>query len=136
MNDDWDQPTLFDAEAGRRARDASMAQVEEHADPVWMSEAESIMRALVTPWTTDVVWETLHRRGIAAPREPRALGPLVMKLYKAGLIERTGRALPTERPRGHRNPKTEWRPTALALSQKSWSGRRGPMEPKVSIPDF
>jgi uracil-DNA glycosylase len=72
-------------------RDAGMAQVEAAADPTWMEEA----------WDTLVAWLETHDEffvddfwsgtQLAVPRESRALGPIVMRAARQGLMEKTGR---------------------------------------------
>jgi hypothetical protein len=123
MNDD-EPPRLFDPDEGDRRRDDGMGRADDHADPDWKTIADQIVRDFTMPFTGDDVWFTLDRRGVVYPHEPRALGPIIMRVYRAGLIEPTGRFLRTARPSAHRSPQREWRPTALALARKSSSGRR------------
>jgi hypothetical protein len=105
------QASFFDPDEGDRRRDESIADAERGAPPEWLTAARDIATAFIEPWTTDDLWHTLHERGIPGPREPRALGPVVINLYRAGLIEPTGRMVRSQRPVAHRNPKREWRPT-------------------------
>jgi hypothetical protein len=124
VNDDDDQLTLFDAAEGARRRDDGMARADAHADPDWKAEADQIVRDFLVPFLGDDVWATLDRRGVDYPHEPRALGPIILRVYRAGLIEPTGRFFNTARPSAHRSPQREWRPTAKALAVKSSWGRK------------
>jgi uracil-DNA glycosylase family 4 len=83
-----------DLDAVRRqailARDTALAAVEDAADPDWMDEA----------WDALVAWLRTHEEffvddwwagtQLAVPRESRALGPIVMRAARQGLMEKTG----------------------------------------------
>lgn len=56
------------------------------------------------PFTPDDVWEM----GLERPREPRALGPVMMRAARAGLIYPTGRWVKSENPAQHATPIREW----------------------------
>lgn len=72
------------------ARDAGMDAVATGADPDWMAQA----------WDALVAWLQTHDEffvddfwvgtQLAMPREARALGPIVMKAAREGLMEKTG----------------------------------------------
>lgn len=53
--------------------------------------------------TSDALWPA----GLQAPREPRALGPVILRCAKAGLMERTGAYRPSVR--SHLTPRIVWR---------------------------
>lgn len=88
-------------------RDAGMAQVEANADPDWMDQA----------WHALVEWLQTHDEffvddfwmgsGLAEPREARALGPIVMRASRAGLMEKTGKFRPSVR--SNMTEKPVWR---------------------------
>ena len=83
-------PTL---DRARVERDAAMAQVAEHTDPEWLAQAERAvghLAALREPFTADSVWEQLAARQVPAPREPRALGPVMKRAVRDGVIRWTG----------------------------------------------
>lgn len=72
------------------ARDAGMTAVADAADPDWMSAA----------WDALVLWLRTHDEffvddfwagsGLQEPRESRALGPIVQRAARQGLMEKTG----------------------------------------------
>lgn len=106
------QPSLFDVPAGIEARDQAIEQVEAHADPTWKLHATAAIRWLARTrpeFTTDDVWQELHVRNHGGPREPRALGALMVAAAKQGLIEPTDRYVPSQRPDCHRRPVKVWR---------------------------
>lgn len=88
----WTAPkTHADA---RRERDAAMAQVHQGTDPVWAAAAEQavvvMLRADNGYFTADDVWDALTTANVPAPREPRALGPILRRLANDGTIQATG----------------------------------------------
>lgn len=71
-------------------RDEGMARVSEAADPQWMADAWQALLAYLrghAEFHVDSFWEETELR---MPREARALGPLVMKASRAGLMAKTG----------------------------------------------
>lgn len=73
-----------------RRRDTALVQVAAGADPDWMATAwDALVRYLEThpTWFSDDFWAATT---IERPRESRALGPLVLKAAKKGLMEKTG----------------------------------------------
>lgn len=91
-------------------RDDSLVKVEEHAPEDWKTRA----------WTALV--EHLRRNeeffapdfwrvsGLEKPREARALGALIMRAAKEGLIAKVGFRQSTD-PRSHLCPRAVWRST-------------------------
>lgn len=66
----------------------ALERVERGTDPAWASAAEAVVAARARtgePFTTDDVWFDLAAQGVEAPREPRALGPIV----KRALLDRS-----------------------------------------------
>jgi hypothetical protein len=102
--------SLFDDYAdARAARDEAMQRVDEHADPDWKDLALDVALRVAREnfdFTTDDVWQAL---GDNRPREPRALGPIMMTLSKRGVIRKTGMMRESTRPEAHMNPKAVWR---------------------------
>lgn len=98
----WAPPkTLEDA---HQERDAAMAQVSAGTSPEWKTEAEKAVTALATrgeDFTPDDVWDYLTEREVTAPREPRALGPILKRLSNANVIRAKGF---TESRRRHGSP--------------------------------
>lgn len=100
---------LFDAAEGERRRDVALAQVELNADDRWMEAAEAAVRfcaRTMDDFTSDDVWARLS--GVPAPHEPRAMGAVMRRLAKDGVVVRTDRTRDSERPEAHRGPKRVW----------------------------
>lgn len=79
-------PTNHDA---RSARDNAIAQVDANADAEWKAYALGFVAELsgrIGQFTTDDLWDA----GLIKPREPRALGPVMRRAAKRGLIATTG----------------------------------------------
>lgn len=79
--------------AAQVARDEALGRVEGGSDPRWVAAAE---RAVIWcanrfgTFTSDEVWDRLEYRKVPAPREPRALGPVMKRAVRDGLIEPAG----------------------------------------------
>ncbi|MFD9368566.1 hypothetical protein ACFWA6_12775 [Streptomyces sp. NPDC060020] len=70
-------------------RDAAIAQVDANADDEWKRYALGFIAELsadLAEFTTDDLWDA----GLIKPREPRALGPVMRRAAKRGLIATTG----------------------------------------------
>ncbi len=96
--------------AGERAKQRAIRQVEDGADASFLDAAAAIVRRLAASgaeFSADAVWDELPAD--CSTHEPRALGAVFNRLAKAGLIERTGRYVPSVRPESHRCPKAVWR---------------------------
>ncbi|MFF0481086.1 hypothetical protein [Streptomyces sp. NPDC004435] len=73
----------------RTRRDAAIAQVDANADDGWKRYALGFVAELsgrMPEFTTDDLWDA----GLIKPREPRALGPVMRRAAKRGLIRTTG----------------------------------------------
>lgn len=100
-----------DAQAGRHARDAALLQVEEHAQPDWKERAYAIvahLSSVLPEFTTDNVWYQLASDGMET-HENRAMGAIMRKAARAGLIEPTGRYAQSSRRVCHSRPMMIWR---------------------------
>lgn len=89
------------------ARDTGMAAVEEAADPNWMDEAwDALLGWLRThdEFFVDDFWAGTR---LPIPRESRALGPIVMRASRQGLMEKTGEFRPSVR--SNMTEKPVWR---------------------------
>lgn len=94
---------------GEQLRDEGMARADQAADPDWKDAAWRAIVVLANSgdeFTADDVWE---RVGFA-PSEPRALGPLLVKAAKTGMIRNTGRRRNSRRPEHHAFPCAIWEP--------------------------
>lgn len=103
--------TREDIAAGVAAtvRIQAIAQADANANADWKVEAERVVRHLADagqPFTADDVWGILQGEGVST-HEPSALGGIVQRLARDGIISRTGRQVPTRLERRHRDL-TEW----------------------------
>jgi hypothetical protein len=108
------QDGFFDAAGGMAQRDEGMARAERGTPDAWRLLAEDSARwcARMRPtFTTDDVWARMVSQDPegAKVREPRALGAIMSKLHRDGVLAPTGEYVPSARPSAHRNPKREWR---------------------------
>jgi hypothetical protein len=104
-----------------QARDEAMAQVDAGADEKWKEGVilviEEICRVLGfgKTFTTDQVWEGME---LVFPEvtthEPRAMGPMMAKAAKMGLITKTDRVVDSERVECHARPVAVWKVTTFS----------------------
>lgn len=100
-----------EAKTGAQLRDEAIQQVEEHADPDWKDVAYRVVATLtetMSEFTTDDVWYELQRSPNST-HEPRALGAVMRRAARDGLIVPTDRYRESTRPICHRSPKRVWR---------------------------
>lgn len=71
-------------------RDAALAAVEANADDDWLTEAYDQLVAYLQNHPEFFVDDFWSATGLREPREARALGPVVMRAARAGLMEKTG----------------------------------------------
>lgn len=106
-----DQRNLFDLPAGRARRDDAVTQVRAHAPVGWM---DAMLRCLATlarereEFTAADVWLRAEKDGIAMPREPRAMGPVMSDAQRRGWIRNTHRTNPSPLPRQNARPIAVW----------------------------
>jgi len=94
--------------AGRKLRDQALERVEGNAKADWTQQAFEVVTALARsgrPFTPDDVWAA----GLPRPREARALGPVMMRAVKSGLIEPTGEWINSKQASQHATPVRVWR---------------------------
>lgn len=78
------------------------------ADNNWAEVAYALVRQVAETqleFTPDDVWKA----GLKKPSEARALGGVMRRAHREGLIEKTGRVQPTTQPESHRTDVTVWR---------------------------
>jgi len=107
--EEWEaqHPQGFSARAGAVARDSALDAVERAADEEWKRKAwEAILYVAKrrSAFTTDAVWYMLQEWKVASPREPRAMGPMVLRGRREGIFEVTGDRKKSERVGCHRRP--------------------------------
>ena len=108
--------TLFEYEEqetrARVAKEAGIAKADANAPKSWKDDVlEAIDRIshMRQTFTADDVWEWIERHGAKdLDINPAALGPVMRQAVTTGLIEKTGRLVPTRLARRHREL-TEWR---------------------------
>jgi hypothetical protein len=101
------------AAEGERRRDDAIDRVDENAQKDWKDAARVAVAALASlkdTFTTDDVWKLLETQGYQT-HEPRALGAVMRRAARNGLIESTDRTRLSERPECHRRPVRIWRST-------------------------
>lgn len=85
------QAVLAAEQDAARRRNAALIQVEQGADPDWMATAwDALVHYLEThpEWFADDFWAATT---VERPRESRALGPLVLRAAREGLMVKSGR---------------------------------------------
>ena len=103
-------PASGDAHPGAVLRDEAIARVDKAADLTWKQVALDVAQRIArnqSTLTTDDVWKALDGSGLTTP-EPRAMGAIMRRLAKAGVIKNTYRTLVSDRPECHRRPLTVW----------------------------
>lgn len=74
----------------------------------WAKEAFEIVKKVAAEkeeFTPDDIWDA----GLKKPAEARALGAVMRRAKKEGLIEKTGRVKPTTQQESHGTDVTIWR---------------------------
>lgn len=100
--------TELDHKEARMARDVAVQKVGEWAEQDWTRNAVAMGKQIArekSEFTSDEFW----RRGLPKPREPRALGPVMSVLHRAGFIEPTDRLENTSQVLRHAAPVRIWR---------------------------
>lgn len=90
-------------------RDESIKRAEEGASREWLDEAFSIIESLAqrgNKFTTDDVWPLLT----VETHEPRALGAVMSRAHRMGLIKPTYGWKQSTRPASHSRPLRVWEP--------------------------
>ena len=109
-----DLPLWEGSTEAEQARLDAIQRAHEHANAVWRETAYAAVLACARRFrvfTADSVWAELKG---AAPttHNPSALGPLFLIAARKGLIQKTGRLVPTVATQRHRDL-TEWRSLVL-----------------------
>jgi hypothetical protein len=101
----------YDREQSDEARDASMEQVDEHADERWKDAAYEtvieVAQAKAT-FTADDVQMNLDKKPVHT-HELRALGPIMLKAVRAGYIVQDGTFTRSVQVQCHSMPRRVWR---------------------------
>lgn len=99
--------TIWDLAEAEAARDEALSQVAAPAIAViWSVAAYDALVAVARRQehlTSDDVWAELEVMGITPPPERRAMGPIMVKAAKAGIVVHTGYVRGAN-PKHHANP--------------------------------
>lgn len=103
---------LFDLAHALSARDAALEVVGGRSDVDWIGKALEAGRAVcerLPSFIVDDVQAELARRGVAPPREGRAMGAVLCAMKREALCVGTGEFRPSANPNCHANPRRVWR---------------------------
>lgn len=95
----------------REARDTAIERVKANADDNWEDRAMAALWDVCRKereFLVDDVRDELDRRGIVT-HDMRAIGPLMLKASKKGMVEHTGEYRPSRQAQCHGNPRGVWR---------------------------
>ena len=97
------QTSLF---AGESARDEAVANLDFAYDG-WIDSVIKIILSIpiYQTFTTDYLWEKVE----TTPNEPRAMGAVMTRAKKEGLVSSTGKYIKSRRPECHARPVMIWR---------------------------
>jgi len=95
----------------RLAREDGINRAEEHSPSEWRATAlkalNHVARMQLT-FTSHDVWRRLEELSVEKPHEESAMGAVFRQASKAGLIEKTGRYVPSQMVQCHRDI-AEWK---------------------------
>jgi hypothetical protein len=92
---------------GTVLRDEGIKRADEHAQEAWRDEADAVLNQLSMtgiPFTTDDVWALIG----ATTQEPRAMGAVMLRAARDGIIRSTDSYSESARPASHRRPLRVW----------------------------
>jgi hypothetical protein len=98
---------LFDAALGEAAKEEAVSRVEANASRAWLDAAWEALRFSSQHYreiTADEVWALLWTDGVAAPHDPRAMGAIMRRAVREGLLAATSEFRPSALPQNHRRP--------------------------------
>lgn len=99
---------LFSAQEAKRE---AIERVERNASLDFLVFARTVALRIASAqqngFTTDAIWEVLDAAGVKPP-EPRALGAVMQKLAREGLIRKTGEYVDSCRAACHGRPVPIW----------------------------
>lgn len=107
----WDVLADLERADAERAREEAIARVDRNADDDWMDAALQAVTDLANSresFTTDDVWLLLTNRGVEPPHEVRAMGAVMRRAARAGLVSKTDRVRNSVRVECHCRPVAVW----------------------------
>ena len=120
MLDTLDRPWLVEAEKdpmqmsmfdGEHKRYRALSDLDIAYDG-WINSVMEIIFSIPVnqTFTTDYLWENVE----TVPNEQRAMGAVMTKARKLGVVESTGRYIKSRRPECHARPVMVWRRVAAS----------------------
>jgi hypothetical protein len=103
---------LFDKDAARAARDASMDLVESNTSQAWRDAMRGITEDIARArefFTSDAVFYLAGKRNMPFIHDRRAYGPVIMQARRDGICEPTDRFIQCRRESRHAAPLRVWR---------------------------
>jgi hypothetical protein len=116
-----EQMGLFDAALGEAAKEEAVSRVEANASRAWLDAAWEAVRRLWlslpagTRVTSDEVWVALD--GVTPPHEPRAMGVVMRRATREGLLRATSGFTPSALPQNHARPVRVYEVTHLTSAR-------------------
>jgi hypothetical protein len=98
-------------DTGQLALDDALDRVERNADEQWLVAADYAVAKVAlrkAQLTADDVWEVLDGMDVAT-HEKRALGPVMDRAAKDGIIANTGTYIKSRRASRHKGPVAVWK---------------------------
>ena len=100
---------------GAEARDDALERVESNAHKEWLSCANAAVRHLAGYSVSFTADDVRHQMEVHYPNvtthEPRAMGAVMNRAKRAGIIVPTDVFIASDRPERHRGPIRVWKPT-------------------------
>lgn len=96
-----------DRAEGQRLRDEAMRQIEQNTTASWIAKAEMVIRDIIgrqEVMTSDDVWAA----GLTGHHDRRALGPVMRRLHREGVIVPTDDFIMSSNPLRHGAPIRIW----------------------------
>lgn len=106
------QPQLFDLSLARQARDEAIERARINADESWKARAlEAVYQTACKHeyFASDDVWQ----EGLEKPREPRAMGAVMLAAVRIGYCRPTDSYRPTSNVSQHHQPIRVYRSLVL-----------------------
>jgi hypothetical protein len=114
-------------------KEEGMAMAEAGASEAWKAAASSAIAEAAKSYrkfSSDEVWVILHSKGISAPTEPRAMGPMMRNASRSGLISKTGYSKISDQEHNHARPVAVWKSQVFVEKKvpffqrvKNWFGQ-------------
>jgi hypothetical protein len=128
--------------SGRQLRDEAVVQVQK-ASAVWRSFADRALDEVAHDHhllTTDEVWDLLASRGVPSPTEPRAMGPVMLKGVRRGVLRPTDQLRLSKMPQNHARPQRVYESLVQGQPAPQWpiedQAKIGLRCPTIGCPQF